>query len=209
MESERGRWAARACVPAGLVLSLVASNAQADVFVYKDGDGVQHFTTVPGDRRRFRPHVAARAGAGGAGRYTRFDAWIAEAAALYQVPVALVRAIIRCESDYDPKALSPAGAQGLMQLMPETAKRLKVVDVWDPRENILGGARLLRELAHEFNGDLVLTVAAYNAGDASVVRFGGVPPYPETREYVSAVTRYFRRYQVIGDPVRASEGGGT
>jgi soluble lytic murein transglycosylase-like protein len=125
------------------------------------------------------------------------------------VSEALVRAVIRCESDYDPKALSPAGAQGLMQLMPETAKRLEVQDVWDPRQNILGGVRLLRELANMFNGDLVLTVAAYNAGEAAVVRFGGVPPYPETREYVSAVTRYFRRYQAIGDSVRASEGGGS
>jgi soluble lytic murein transglycosylase-like protein len=204
-----GERAARrsAALFAGAAAVLVAGVARADVFVYKDASGVEHFTTSAGDAKHYR-RVGHPGGRGGAAWYTRFDGLIVEAARLYEVPEALVRAIIRCESDFDPTAVSPVGAQGLMQLMPETAKRLGVQDVWDPRENIFGGARLLRELAREFHGDLALTVAAYNAGDVAVVRYGGVPPYPETREYVSAVTRFFRRYQAIRDPVRASEGGG-
>jgi len=115
-----------------------------------------------------------------------------------------VRAIIRCESDYDPRAVSTAGARGLMQLLPETAKRMNVRDILDPHDNILGGVRLLRELANEFHGDLTLTVAAYNAGDAAVLRFSGIPPFAETRDYVAAVTAYYRRYRALEDPLEAS-----
>ena len=98
-------------------------------------------------------------------RYTRYDEWIHQAATLYQIPEQLVRAVIRCESDYDPRAVSVSGARGLMQLMPDTATLMQVRDIDDPRENIFGGVRLLRILANEFNGDLELTIAAYNAGD--------------------------------------------
>ena len=91
-----------------------------------------------------------------------------------------------------------------MQLMPETAKRLNVRDVLDPRENIFGGVRLLRELANEFHGDLTLTVAAYNAGDGAVLRFSGVPTYQQTREYVAAVMSAYRRYRAIQDSVQAA-----
>ncbi len=171
--------------------------ARADVYTYRDAEGARHFTTWAGDARHFQPYAARGRGSRGhdARRYSRFDAYIARAAGAYRVPEALVRAVIRCESDFDPTAVSPAGALGLMQLMPETAKRLGVGDPLDPWQNILGGVRLLRELADEFRGDLTLTVAAYNAGDTAVLRFGGVPPYRETREYVSAVARYFRQYR--------------
>ena len=94
---------------------------------------------------------------------------IREAATLYQIPEELVRAVIKVESDYDPRAVSRVGAQGLMQLMPETAQRMQVKDSMDPRENILGGVRYLRVLANMFNGDLQLTVAGYNAGENAVV----------------------------------------
>jgi soluble lytic murein transglycosylase-like protein len=137
-------------------------------------------------------------------RYTRYDQWIREAATLYQIPEQLVRAIIRCESDYDPRSVSVSGARGLMQLMPETADRMMVKDIEDPRENIYGGVRLLRVLANEFNGDLELTVAAYNAGDGAVIRWGGIPPYTQTREYVTNVTRFYQRYRMIHDVVDAS-----
>jgi soluble lytic murein transglycosylase-like protein len=137
-------------------------------------------------------------------RYTRYDEWIRQAAGLYQIPEQLVRAIIRCESDYDPRAVSVAGARGLMQLMPETAERMQVKDINDPRENIFGGVRLLRILANEFNGDLQLTVAAYNAGDGAVMKHGGIPPYAQTRDYVVAVTKFYRRYRTIPDVVEAS-----
>ena len=140
-------------------------------------------------------------------RYTRYDEWIHAAATLYQIPEQLVRAIIRCESDYDPRAVSVSGARGLMQLMPDTASLMQVREIDDPRENIYGGVRLLRILANEFNGDLELTIAAYNAGDGSVIRFGGIPPFQQTREYVVAVTKFYRRYRSLSDVVEASVGG--
>ncbi|HVJ92256.1 MAG TPA: lytic transglycosylase domain-containing protein, partial [Labilithrix sp.] len=138
------------------------------------------------------------------GRYTRYDEHIRQAAALYQIPEQLVRAVIKVESDYDPRAVSYAGARGLMQLMPETAERLGVKDINDPRENIFGGVRYLRLLANMFNGDLDFTVAGYNAGENAVVHYGGIPPFAQTRDYVVKVTKYYRRYRTIADVVEAS-----
>src|SRR6478752_287069 len=116
-------------------------------------------------------------------------------ATLYQIPEALIRAVIRVESDFDPRAVSPANARGLMQMIPETAERMLVTDVFDPRQNIFGGVRYLRVLANTFNGDLALTVAAYNAGEGAVIRHGGIPPYPETQDYVVRVVGYYRQYR--------------
>src|SRR6185312_14195980 len=131
---------------------------------------------------------------------------IREAATLYQIPEELVRAVIKVESDYDPRAISRAGAQGLMQLMPETAQRMQVRDVMDPRENILGGVRYLRVLANMFNGNLQLTLAGYNAGENAVVKHGGIPPFDETEDYVVKVLAYYRRYRDLRDVVAASSG---
>ncbi|HEY8945273.1 MAG TPA: lytic transglycosylase domain-containing protein, partial [Polyangiaceae bacterium] len=127
--------------------------------------------------------------------YSRYDAHILEAATLYQIPVELVRAVIKVESDFDPRAVSPADARGLMQLIPPTASRMLVTDVFDPRENIFGGTRYLRVLANMFNGDLELTLAGYNAGEGAVMRHGGIPPYAETVDYVARVLSYYRLYR--------------
>jgi soluble lytic murein transglycosylase-like protein len=137
-------------------------------------------------------------------RFSRYDEHIRQASALYQIPEQLVRAVIKVESDYDPRAVSVSGARGLMQLMPDTADRLQVRNIDDPRENIFGGVRLLRVLANEFNGDLELTIAAYNAGDGAVIRAGGIPPFDETRSYVLGVTKYYRRYRTTVDVIEAS-----
>jgi soluble lytic murein transglycosylase-like protein len=110
------------------------------------------------------------------------------------------------ESDYDPRAISRVGAQGLMQLMPETAQRMQVRDVMDPRENVLGGVRYLRVLANMFNGNLQLTLAGYNAGENAVVKHGGIPPFDETEDYVVKVLAYYRRYRETRDVVVASSG---
>ena len=125
----------------------------------------------------------------------RFADHIREAARLYQIPEELVRAVITVESGFSPRAVSPANAKGLMQLMPATAQRMQVEDVFDPRQNIYGGVRYLRILANLFNGDLALTVAAYNAGEGAVLRYGGVPPYRETEDYVTRVTSLYRRFR--------------
>ena len=200
------------------VLALTAL-ARADIYTFTDTDGTVHFTNTPGGDKRYRIYIRGngwqKPGAAPGvvpvppsdhdiARYSRYDQWIRAAATLYQIPEQLVRAIIRCESDYDSRAVSVSGARGLMQLMPDTASIMQVRDIDDPRENIYGGVRLLRVLANEFNGDLELTVAAYNAGDGAVIRFGGIPPFAQTRDYVVNVTKYYRRYRSIADIVEAS-----
>jgi soluble lytic murein transglycosylase-like protein len=208
---------------ASTVLALLSLSAigAADIFTYTDADGTVHFTNSPGGDKRYRIYIRGNGwrkpgGAPGVvpimpsdhdvARFTRYGEWIRQAAGLYQIPEELVRAIIRCESDYDPRAVSVSGARGLMQLMPDTALLMQVRDIDDPRENIFGGVRLLRVLANEFNGDLELTVAAYNAGDGAVIRAGGIPPFAETRDYVVNVTKYYRRYRSIADVIDASLG---
>lgn len=201
-----------------LVITAGASPAQADIFECRDADGSVHYTNVrpsgpsgqqcrvlvrqqaepqratnpspaPAANRR-RSQVRSRDPA----RYSRYDAFITEAAQLYELPISLIRAVIRVESDYNPGVVSHAGAQGLMQLMPRTANSMGVQDAFNPRQNILGGTRYLRILANLFNGDLVLTIAAYNAGEGAVTRYRGVPPYRETRRYVGRVLRHYYAY---------------
>lgn len=128
-------------------------------------------------------------------RRSRFDPIIREASALYQIPEALIRAVIQVESGFDPRAVSPANAHGLMQLIPGTAERMMVSDIHDPRQNIFGGTRYLRVLANMFNGSLELTLAGYNAGEHAVIKYGGVPPYQETQAYVRKVSEYYSQYR--------------
>lgn len=196
------------------------STARADIYSYVDAEGVTHYTnTRPKDASKFKLYVKSRATpdarSGGSSpavapqdrdpaRYNRYDDWIRTAATLYQIPIELVRAVIKVESDYDARAVSYAGARGLMQLMPGTAERMQVKDIHDPRENIFGGVRYLRVLANTFHGDLDLTVAAYNAGEEAVMRHGGIPPFQQTREYVVRVTKYYRRYRANANAVEAS-----
>ncbi len=145
-------------------------------------------------------------------RFTRYDAIIREAAQLYQLPEALIRAVIKQESDFNPYSVSTSNAMGLMQLLPSTAASMSVADPFDPRQNILGGTRFLRLLANTFNGDLVLTVAAYNAGAGAVIRYSGVPPFDETQHYVRQVLRYyyeFRSGPSPRPPPAQSAGGGA
>jgi soluble lytic murein transglycosylase-like protein len=141
------------------------------------------------------PAGTARAGTRTDDRYTRYDAFIREAARLYQLPEPFIRAVVKVESDFVPDVVSVDGAMGLMQLMPRTAQNMGVRNPFDPRENIFGGARYLRVLANMFNGDLILTIAAYNAGEGAVIRHRGVPPYDETRRYVENVLRRYYEFR--------------
>jgi soluble lytic murein transglycosylase-like protein len=116
-----------------------------------------------------------------------FSQTVERIAAQHEVPAALIHSVIRVESNYNPWAVSPKGALGLMQLIPSTARRFGVSDAFDPVENIRGGAKYLRYLLDLYGGDYALTLAAYNAGETAVARYGDVPPFPETRNYVKLV----------------------
>ncbi|NUP04707.1 MAG: lytic transglycosylase domain-containing protein [Polyangiaceae bacterium] len=212
----------RGLVAACLIVAIgvgASGEAQADIYSYVDDNGIVHFSSTPKGDGRYSLYMKSASkrtkGSKFAGqavppsdksveRFTRYDKWIRQAATLYQIPEELVRAIIKVESDYDPRAVSPAGAQGLMQMIPETATRMQVRDSFDPRENIFGGVRYLRVLANLFNGDLDLTVAAYNAGEGAVTRHKGIPPYPETVDYVVRVRTYYSAYRNTKDVSIAS-----
>ncbi|MEM9192808.1 MAG: lytic transglycosylase domain-containing protein [Myxococcota bacterium] len=193
-----------------LVVLLLPSVAAADIWRCTEADGTVHFTNVRPSgascqliaRSRATPPDRSARGAPNRrnvrrprDRYTRYNAIIEEAARLYQLPEPFIRAVMKVESDFTPDVVSHAGAMGLMQLMPRTAASMGVRDPFDPRQNIMGGSRYLRVLANKFNGDLVLTIAAYNAGEGAVIRHRGVPPYAETRRYVQRVLRHYYGYR--------------
>lgn len=132
-----------------------------------------------------------------------FDDLIASASKQYQIPEALIRAVIRVESNFNPTAVSRAGARGLMQLMPGTAEQQGVTDRFDPKQNIMGGTRYLRWLANHFQGDVVMTLAGYHAGHNAVERKGGIP-FAATEQYVKKVLGHYYRYKASATTASAS-----
>jgi hypothetical protein len=185
-------------------LSLSLPLASADIYKYEDDEGVLHFTDAPTDHRfkifirdikkdeQFRTHFRLPKCAGNP---TEFEPIINSCALEFGVDKSLVKAVILAESGYDPNAVSAKGASGLMQLMPNTARSLKVGNSFDPVENIRGGVRYLRFLLNTFGGDEALALAAYNAGLSQVAKYGGIPPYQETRNYVTKVLEYRKSYK--------------
>jgi len=168
----------------------------ADVYVYKDKQGVLIFTNVPthsGYRRVIRENNPQSNGA--LSSPSTYEDLIVSASNRHSIDADLIRAVIKVESDFNSNARSHKGAMGLMQLMPETARLHKVSDVFDPGENIEGGVRHLRLLLGRYQGDLELSLAAYNAGSKAVEKHGGIPPFAETQEYVRRVLRYYDRYR--------------
>lgn len=176
---------------AGLVL-LWTGPALGEIYYQIDENGIAHFTNAPttSEYRLLQPGVLPSAG-----RLTAANiAELIEAfAAEHGIDSALIRAVIQVESNFNRRAVSRRGAQGLMQLMPSTIWRLSVGDAFDPHENIGAGVRYLRQLLDQFQGDLRLTLAAYNAGENAVLRYRGIPPYQETRDYVRKVLSLYRR----------------
>ena len=190
----------RAIGPSLLILVCVtaAGAARADIYAFTDPTGVTHYSNVPVDPRYVRlisePPPAA-ASADWRTRAAAYSELIEEAARDAEVSPALLRAVIAVESAFDPGAVSPKGAQGLMQLRPATAKRYGVHRPLDPRDNLRGGASYIRDLLKRYGNDLELALAAYNAGEEAVDRHGRtIPPFPETQAYVPAVLRFYRRF---------------
>lgn len=170
-----------------------------------DRDGVVHLTNVPADPRyRGLPGSGTSSGAlrMPAGRSARYLEDIHAIARQHGVSPVLAEAVARTESGFNPRARSPKGASGLMQLMPETASALGVIDRFDPRENISGGVRHLRYLLDRYKGSVVLAVAAYNAGEGAVDTYRGIPPYAETRQYVEQVLRHAGMTRSLDTPSR-------
>jgi len=188
---------------------LVPLAAQAQIYKFVDENGVINFTSLPPPARyaykiiRIPCYVSDSSCRGVSWEKVElntraFAPEIRTAARANAVEESLIRAIIHAESAYQIDAVSPKGAQGLMQLMPETQQSLSISDPFNPATNIAGGARHLSELLKEFNGDITLATAAYNAGAGAVLKYGGVPPFEETREYVRRVTILHRRYRQAG-----------
>lgn len=198
-----GGWRALALA----ALLCVAPSLQAKLYVYIGPDGTRWITDTPNNAqdhtliREYQgprevvacsPESLRKAKQAGQGEYDRL---IGHFARSYELEPALIRAVIHVESCYNPRAKSRAGAIGLMQLMPGTAKRFGVKDIYDPMQNMRGGVRYLKLLLGLFKDNLKLALAAYNAGENAVKRYGGVPPYQETRTYITRVMRQYEQYK--------------
>ena len=181
------------------------SRAQADIYSYTDEQGVRHYSNVPTDDRYALLIKSPVEGQAATSATTPRGTWheraatyaglIDRAARTAAVQPALLRAVIAVESAFDPKAVSRAGAQGLMQLHPTTARRYGVGNAFDPEQNLRGGATYLSDLLKRYDNNLELTLAAYNAGEDAVERYGRhIPPFRETREYVPAVLKLYKRF---------------
>ncbi len=211
-----------------VAIAVAAPSALADIYVYRDENGVTTATNIkPHSRYKidkvFRDSSGGGSGSSSAAKVSpqnpgspyiktargtinttlldetptseELKVIMAEAALAFNLDKALVRAIIQTESAFRVHATSPKGARGLMQLMPETAARYGVRDIFDPEQNIWGGSRYMRDLLVMFNHELPLALAAYNAGENAVIRHGGIPPYTETRNYVKKVMELHQRYR--------------
>lgn len=187
----------------GLILVslwLAATIAQADVYISIDAKGGYVLTNVHRPGRHYERVISepiVQAGPSNAQLITGrpYADVVAAAARIHDVPQALLHALIKAESGYNPRARSAAGAVGLMQLMPDTAREMGVENRLDPEDNIKGGARYLKRMLKLFDNDITLAVAAYNAGPDAVLRRGAIPPFAETRRYVPAVLREYRKLQ--------------
>jgi soluble lytic murein transglycosylase-like protein len=174
----------------------------ADIYRYVDGEGVIHFSNTQPDGKftlylREGRKAAPRAQASAVSGASWMTGYVDRFSRANDLPPALVHAIIKAESNGQRTAVSRKGAKGVMQLMPFTSKRLRVNDPFDPIENIEGGIKYIKELLVAFEGNLTNTVAAYNAGPAAVRKYGGVPPYQETRLYVRRVMGLYRQYSAV------------
>ena len=189
----------------------MAVPAGAEMYKFKGPDGTTHFTNAPTDPRYQRMGFTTGTQAGWLrlpqGDTAPYAREITDAANRYGIPERLVTAVIRAESGFNPRAVSRKGAQGLMQLMPQTASSLGVRNAFDPKQNIEGGVRHLRYLIDRYPGNLPLALAAYNAGAGAVDTYRGIPPYPETQDYVRKILQIHGGGVGVAQPIFRYEDG--
>jgi soluble lytic murein transglycosylase len=176
------------------IIIAMATPLYADIYVYADKQGVLHFTNVPTSSKSsdYKVYIKETPNRPLESNITNlYDHVISEASHTHGVSFSLLKALIKTESDFNPRAVSSAGARGLMQLMPENIKTLKIKNPFDPRENIMGGTQYLKQLIDRFNGKLPLALAAYNAGPGVVEKYQRIPPFKETENFVKQVMKYY------------------
>ncbi|MBA2540078.1 MAG: lytic transglycosylase domain-containing protein [Deltaproteobacteria bacterium] len=223
-------WLVRSVVAGALALAVAGGHSSADVYSWTDDEGVVHFTNIKpsgGQGGKWRkvlvsePERGSKAAARRGGcercdkiaatdnspeRFHRYDQFILEASELYRIPVPLIRAVIKVESDYDTRVVSSMDCKGLMQVHPAVEIDMGATgDIFDPRMNIMTGTRLLRWLANRVDGDLVLTIAGYHAGLGSLAKYGyTVPPFKYTQQYLKMVLERYYQYkaEAARPPVR-------
>ncbi len=181
-----------------LLILMTPFSAQGDIYKYVDKKGTIHLTNIPTNpqvdyvlvyrKKRVLFSIKAK-------EVAKYDQLITRTAGKYNVDPALVKSVIKTESNFNHRAVSPQGAQGLMQLMPATAYTLQVPDSFHPDNNVEGGVKYLRYLMKLFSNDLSLDLAAYNAGENAVIKHRGIPPYRETQNYVQRVLSHYQQYR--------------
>jgi soluble lytic murein transglycosylase len=171
-----------------------------EIYQYTDDSGITHFTNVPTNSRyqRRKWKIYSSQTPTKKQRRAQYDPLIDHEARAQGIEPALIKAMIRVESDFNTEAVSSAGAQGLMQVMPATARDLQLEDPFDPEDNIRSGTRYLRYLLDRFGSDVTLALAAYHAGPGNVARYGAIPPITQTVRYVKDVLRFYKHYQGEG-----------
>ena len=171
----------------------ISSLSSADIFRYRDKEGVWHFTNIKTDKP-YKLYIRTNKKES-SDFIKEYDWMIKQAASRFGVDSSLIKAVIKAESDFDHRAVSRKGAQGLMQLMPETSNHMKVENPFNPEENIFGGTHYLSLLLNRFENNKQLALAAYNAGPEKVETHQGIPPFPETKSFVTKVLDYYKIYK--------------
>jgi len=176
-----------------VIILFIVDVSSGDIYRYRDKNGVWHFTNIKNDKR-YKLYI--RTSLKKPADYIReYSTIINQASRRFGIESSLIKAVIKAESDFDYKAVSRKGARGLMQLMPKTMDQMEVKDPFNPEENIFGGTRYLSLLLERFNNDKKLALAAYNAGPERVEEYQGVPPFPETKSFISKVLNYYFKYK--------------
>lgn len=171
-------------------ISVVSPAVHADIYMYVDEDGVYNFTDAP-PSPEYKLFIKERKPKENKTPADNYDKYIREASKIYGISIPLLKAVMKVESDFNPRAVSRKGAKGLMQIMPQNYGPLQIKDPFNPRESIMGGAQYLSQLLDRFDGDVKLALAAYNAGPNTVEHSRDIPPIKETKDYVKKIMKYY------------------